>query len=166
MCVVVRGVYDGRLTGTWTSLFRLPEIQEELERGIIATRQALDRLPPPPSMDPVNDIANLLHIFTSELQRHCIQGVPHPDGLLQAMRPAQLKFRKAIRETAPEFVPFEREKAGKKVLLKPRFLDNEEEYGEEGNDGPRARPGKVPRSVYVDEVYERAMQSVFFSPQS
>jgi hypothetical protein len=110
-------------------------------------------------MDPVNDIANLLHIFTSELQRHCIQGVPHSDGLLQAMRPAQLRFRKAIRETAPEFIPFEREKAGKKTLPKPRFLDNEEEYGEEGSEGLQARAA---RSVYVDEVYARAMQSVHY----
>lgn len=137
---------------------RLPEIQEELERGIIATRQALEKLPPPPSTDPINDIANLLHVFTSELGRHCIQGVPHHDGLLQAIRPAQLKFRKAIRETAPEFVPFEREKAGKKVLPKLRFLENEEEDGEE--DTNLTDVDDEERMIYVDEVYERAMQLV------
>ncbi|KAJ2930159.1 hypothetical protein H1R20_g6940, partial [Candolleomyces eurysporus] len=105
---------------------RLPEIQEELERGIIAARQAIERLPPPPSTDPVNDIATLLHSFTSDLRRH-VDGIPNKKGLLQSMRPAQQKFRKAIRDTAPEFMPFHRENAGTRFLPRPQFLDNEEE---------------------------------------
>ncbi|RXW23709.1 hypothetical protein EST38_g2143 [Candolleomyces aberdarensis] len=163
---------------------RLPEIQEELERGIIATRQAIERLPPPPSTDPVNDIANLLHVFTSDLRRH-VDGIPNKKGLLQSMRPAQQKFRKAIRDTAPEFMPFHRENAGTRFLPRPQFLDNEEEFevsasqdaedsypeealseGEEittsaiTTAGGRAKGVKVGRnSIYVDEVYEIAHQA-------
>ncbi|KAF6746773.1 P-loop containing nucleoside triphosphate hydrolase protein [Ephemerocybe angulata] len=145
-----------RLSGVLSDLIskRLPEIQEELERGVIATRQALDALPTPPSTDPVNDIAHLLHIFTSELRRHTVEGIPSPTGLLQAIRPAQQTFRKAIRGTAPHFLPFESGKGRTSASLsRPRFLDNEEEDGGVV-DQTRVRP------IYVDEVYKRARVAI------
>ncbi|KAF5317369.1 hypothetical protein D9611_003615 [Ephemerocybe angulata] len=143
-----------RLSGVLSDLIskRLPEIHEELERGIIATRQALDALPPPPSTDPVNDIAHLLHIFTSDLRRHTVDGIASSTGLLQAIRPAQQTFRKAIRDTAPQFLPFE-SRQGRTTLSRPRFLDNEEEGNAAVNE-TRVRP------IYVDEVLRRAQISI------
>ncbi|KAJ2918308.1 hypothetical protein MD484_g2118, partial [Candolleomyces efflorescens] len=164
---------------------RLPEIQEELERGIIAVRQSIEQLPPPPSTDPVNDIADMLHTFTSDL-RHHVDGIPNQEGLLQSIRPAQKRFRKAIRNTAPEFMPFYRANAGTKFLPRPQFLDHEEEFevsgaptgavvadeelfssseDEEGTAAASTKEGGANRieggdkSIYVDEVFKIAHEA-------
>lgn len=52
--------------------------------------------------------------------------------ILQAIRPAQEKFRKAIRVTAPDFCPFERKFKGTRQLGRATFLHSEE--GEEWNE--------------------------------
>lgn len=115
----------------------MPEIQDELERSIADTSHLLGQLPREPSPDPRSEISTLLHIFTSDLLRH-VEGVPDDDestfgsgiGLIQAIRPAQERFRRAIRETAPDFKPFERDSRGKKHLPRPAFLRSED--GDEG----------------------------------
>lgn len=113
---------------------RLPQIQDELEKAIAETRLALNRLHKEPSNDPLNEIVTLLHIFTNDVAKH-VEGVPHKAGLLQAIRPAQERFRRGIRVTAPKFRPYERAYVGRRHLLKPKFLTNEEENDDdEGSD--------------------------------
>ena len=113
----------------------MPEIQDELERSIIATRKLLGQLPRAPSSDPRSEISTLFHAFTSDLLQH-VEGVPDDSlfgagiGLIQTIRPAQERFRRAIRATAPDFRPFERDTGGKKHLPRPDFLKSEE--GDEG----------------------------------
>jgi hypothetical protein len=107
------------------SIHRLPEIQDELEKSIIRTRDILDGLPKPPSDDPRGEISSLLHTFTSDLAQE-IRGVPDEDGLLQTIRFAQEKFRRAIRMTAPDFRPFELKFKGKRHLGPAKFLRSEE----------------------------------------
>ncbi|KAF8176928.1 hypothetical protein BJ912DRAFT_1146717 [Pholiota molesta] len=119
---------------------RLPPIQVELERSIRATRTLLARLPRPPSADPRSEIITLLHAFTSDLSRH-VEGVPDDKsstfgkgiGLIQAIRPAQERFKMMIRATEPNFKPFKRSEAGKKRLGPATFLENEES-DEEASD--------------------------------
>jgi hypothetical protein len=84
----------------------LPQIQIELENTIQKTRTGLQQLPRPPSSDPVGEIATLLHLFIGELDK-LLEGVPCADDLLQVIRPAQERFRREIRNTAPDFRPFE-----------------------------------------------------------
>ncbi|KIM36795.1 hypothetical protein M413DRAFT_448928 [Hebeloma cylindrosporum] len=164
---------------------RLPEIQDELERSVIATRKLLGQLPRAPSSDPRSEISTLLHAFTSDLLRH-VQGVPDDEhstfgagiGLIQAIRPAQERFRRAIRETAPNFKPFERDTGGKKHLPLPEFLRSEEgDEGEASDDEEEAasvtdmaesanygsldlagKKRKKPSSevIYIDDVLNRA----------
>ncbi|RXW23705.1 hypothetical protein EST38_g2163 [Candolleomyces aberdarensis] len=107
---------------------RLPEIQEELDRSIIKVREILGSLPRPPSTDPVNEVANLLYEFAADLHRH-VDGVPGENGILQCIRPAQDKFRRTIRDTAPQFMPFERRRADGKVLQPPTFLEGDDDIG-------------------------------------
>ena len=151
---------------SFLSFHRLPEIQDELEKSIIRARDLLDSLPNPPSDDPCGEISSLLHTFTSDLAQE-IRGVPDEDGLLQVIRPAQEKFRRAIRMTAPDFLPFERKFEGTRHLCPAKFLRSEEgdEWNEgsesEGNAessselGPRGRSSKA---IYIDQVMERARQ--------
>ncbi|RXW23695.1 hypothetical protein EST38_g2159 [Candolleomyces aberdarensis] len=105
---------------------RLPEIQEELEKSILETQKNLAALPPPPSTDPFNDMAALIYSFNADLHRH-VMGIPDKDGLLQAIRPVQQRFRVAIRGTAPLFIPLARASSSRFTLPPVRFLDNEEE---------------------------------------
>jgi hypothetical protein len=153
------------------SFHRLPEIQDELEKSIIRARDLLDGLPKPPSDDPRGEISSLLHTFTSDLAQE-IRGVPDEDGLLQAIRPAQEKFRRAIRMTAPDFRPFEKEFRGTRQVPRATFLHSEE--GEEWNEGSesesnaeffeldppvsRKRTGRISKAIYIDQVMERARQ--------
>ncbi|KAJ6579851.1 P-loop containing nucleoside triphosphate hydrolase protein [Mycena sp. CBHHK59/15] len=82
----------------------LPQIQIELENTIQKTRTGLQQLPKPPSSDPVGEVESL-HQFMGELN-NILEGVYHPEGLLQVIRQAQEQFRREIRYKAPDFRPF------------------------------------------------------------
>jgi hypothetical protein len=151
---------------------RLPEIHEELEKSIAVTRGLLSALPKAPSSDPLNEICTLIHSFTVDLSLH-VEGVPNHDGLLQTIRPAQEKFRKSIRMTAPNFRPFESSLKEQRHLGRASFLANEEAEDEAGeasdNEGnqkidlfsfPKKAKSIKSRKIYIDEVMEKADQYV------
>ena len=54
-----------------------------------------------------------------------IPGENH-DGLIQTLRGPRDEFRKAIRQTAPYFLPLERSQAVDTTPILPSFLSNEE----------------------------------------
>ena len=143
--------------------YSLPEIQEELEKSLHATRLNLQSLPNEPSKDPHNEISNLIHGFVTDLAKH-IEGVPDKDGLLQTIRPAQEKFRSEIRGTSPQFLPFEKRFAGEKRIRKAKFLKDEdgEEDDDDGNESDDGESNSSWRRkaafICIDEVLERAHQ--------
>ena len=145
-----------------------------MEKSIFITRGLLNALPKAPSSDPHNEICTLIHSFTIDLARH-VEGVPDHDGVLQIIRPAQEKFRKSIRMTAPNFRPFESALKEKRHLGRASFLANEEgedDIGEasdnegegQGDGGFFAKTTTKPqvltksRKIYIDEVMEKAQQ--------
>lgn len=108
----------------------------------------------------------MLHGFATDLARR-VEGVPDENGLLlQCIRPAQEKFRRSLRVTAPDFRPFERRYGQTKQLPSASFLSHEEGHEEIGHDDSDdsddaelvASAPKGP--IYIDEVMERAHQSV------
>jgi hypothetical protein len=135
----------------------MPQIQDELERSINDTHELLSRLPPPPTSDPCSEILFLLHKFSQDLTQQ-IEGVPDgidsvaEQGLIQAIRPEQEKFQKAIRATAPKFSPLEKSlvsaKSWERRVCTPGLLFYEEGFGK---DAANTAPPN-----YVDEVLERA----------
>ncbi|GLB38018.1 putative TRAFAC class dynamin-like GTPase superfamily, dynamin Fzo YdjA family protein [Lyophyllum shimeji] len=154
---------------------RLPQIQDEIEKSIIITRDALNALPKPPSSDPQNEVANLLHKFVRDLSKH-VEGVPE-EGLLQSIRPAQERFRRAVRATAPDFQPFEKRHAKKKRIGKANFLQSEDGHEDfassDSEEHARPSPNSSSRpngassteivltgkEIYIDEVLDRANQA-------
>jgi hypothetical protein len=99
----------------------------------------------------LGEILRLVADFTSDISGH-VEGTPSPDGLMQSIRPAQLRFRRAIRDTAPEFRPYERRVAHNRSLPAPEFLTNEQE----DND-----PDSLDEDVIcIDEVFKRAQMYV------
>ncbi|KAK0229833.1 P-loop containing nucleoside triphosphate hydrolase protein [Armillaria nabsnona] len=129
---------------------RLPNIQMELEHAIEGTLQQLAKLPKEPPKNPLHEISALLSEFAMDVSRH-VEGIPDEEGILQMIRPAQENFKRAIRGTAPQFRPFERNLAGTRTLPAPTFLDNE--------DDEEAVEVKEDQCIYVDEVQKRALHA-------
>ncbi|KAJ7769899.1 P-loop containing nucleoside triphosphate hydrolase protein [Mycena metata] len=132
---------------------RLPQIQIELENTIQRTRSALNQLPRPPSSDPVGEVAGLLHLFIGELDK-ALEGVPHNEGLLQVIRPAQERFRREIRKTAPDFRPF-KQSSMPESFVDPPFLSNEDDHDTLADE--ELKVGSPP--IFIDTVMDRALMS-------
>ncbi|KAJ7443601.1 P-loop containing nucleoside triphosphate hydrolase protein [Mycena galericulata] len=132
---------------------RLPHIQIELDNSIQQTRASLQKLPPPPSTDPVSEVAMLLLGFSGKLHT-VLEGVPFPSGLIQSLRPVHEGFRCHIRRTAPDFRPFESNKKSKNqvhlVYPDPPFLKDEDGYGH------WLEPFSDSVPIYIDQVLARA----------
>ncbi|KAJ7731654.1 P-loop containing nucleoside triphosphate hydrolase protein [Mycena metata] len=135
---------------------RLPQIQLELETALQQTRASIQRLPKPPSDDAILEVTTLVHSFIRELDQ-MIEGVPHADGLIQTIRPAQEEFRRNIRRTAPDFRPFESgQNKGKtqRVFPDPGFLRDEEGHEHwfpPSSNEQASIPVRVP--IYGREVF-------------
>ncbi|KAG9312355.1 P-loop containing nucleoside triphosphate hydrolase protein [Chiua virens] len=104
---------------------RLPEIQDELASAIQDTGRRMSELPKAPSGDPVNEVFKALNDFSRDISCR-VEGTSQ-DGLPQAIRKHQKAFRKAIRRTAPKYVPWEtyKNKNDGTSSAKARFLANE-----------------------------------------
>ncbi|KAK0460501.1 P-loop containing nucleoside triphosphate hydrolase protein [Desarmillaria tabescens] len=130
---------------------RLPDIQLELERAVEGTLDQLAKLPKEPSKNPLHEISALLSAFTMDVSKH-VEGIPDEEGILQSIGPAQERFKRDIRGTAPQFRPFERNRVGTQTLDAPLFLSNEEDETEEGEDA-------LQEYICVDEVHTRALHA-------
>lgn len=107
-------------------------------------------------------------------------GIPEKNGLIQTIHPAQREFRRAIRQTAPVFVPFSRKQFKDRSLPPVKFLDNEEEAeavlppeehdselggSESESDGEETKAkGTGSGVIYIDEVLTLANESVLLFP--
>ncbi len=109
----------------------------------------IDRLPGPPSSEPVSEILKLIGVFVRSIQR-LIDGVPDENGLLQALREPRDEFKEAIRHTAPYFLPLESSFVFKATGTVPpfSFLSNEETWEQE--------PCDASSPIFVDQVLEKA----------
>lgn len=131
------------------------------------TQDELRQLPKPPSPDAQMEILHLVSNFVRDVSRH-LEGTPQEDGLLQSIRPAEDKFKLAIRFTAPDFRAHEKKRPSVRFSLKddekaegsgseearpdavpyPDFLTNEDKYD--------FRPLTDSNAIYIDEVMQRA----------
>jgi hypothetical protein len=129
---------------------RLPELQCELDRLLEQVNDDISCLPDPPSSEPMVEIMKRIGDFVRSIE-HIVAGAPDENGLIQALLRPREQFRRAIRETAPDFRPFEqpRNVSAAPVLPQPRFLLNEEAELE-------WQPNDAGRIVFVDEVMNRA----------
>jgi hypothetical protein len=97
------------------------------------------------------EILNLIGAFVHSVE-HTVRGAPDENGLIQALRcEPRDQFKRAIRQTAPDFRPFKRPKDVTTVKAPPpiEFLANEEsEWNHEHSDPKRA--------IFVEDVVKRA----------
>jgi hypothetical protein len=119
------------------------------------TEAELRALPRAPSGDPVGEVLHVLSSFSRDLSRR-LEGTSDADGFLQTIRPCQEAFKRAIRRTAPNFIPWEKTQKSRE-LPEPRFLANEEGDDEESDDEGE---GEYEHKIYIDEVFKRAQRYV------
>ncbi|KAF7428945.1 hypothetical protein PC9H_008182 [Pleurotus ostreatus] len=115
---------------------RLPVIQEELQKALRKTEEALAAMPKEPSADAFSEVMALLHTFATDVSFHV-------DG-----------FRMAIRSTAPQFVPLEKRVTQDFTMTRPKFLDQEE-----GTDADATDEDSLVEHIFIDEVMARAQKA-------
>ncbi|GAA6050992.1 hypothetical protein JCM3770_005359 [Rhodotorula araucariae] len=104
----------GRLgTGNLTAflsdhLGRLPSIREDLAASLSTVEASLDRLPAPPSSDPVAELHKRLGALRNSLDR-LVAGAPDFERLIRAKVENDTSFRKDLDATEPLFIPFSEE---------------------------------------------------------
>ncbi|KAG2338315.1 hypothetical protein BDR05DRAFT_893920 [Suillus weaverae] len=140
---------------------RLPEIHKELYNILRKTQDEMRKLPKAPSTDPVGEVWHVVNQFSSHLSRR-LEGTPDEDGILQTIRPHQQAFKRAVRATAPLFVPWGED--DDRELPVADFLANEEDEPQK----PQAMASSVlsPRSptpkseeIYIDDVLNHAQRA-------
>ena len=131
-------------------LVRLPELQGEVDRLLEQAEHDISRLPSPPTSEPKVEMLRLISQFVRSVER-LVTGTPGKDGLIQTLRKPQEEFKGNIRQTAPDFRPFERPRdvAALPLLPPPRFLSNEEPESE-------WQPLDATRAIFVEDVMETA----------
>ena len=124
-----------------------------MQKLLTHARDALEKMPREPSDQPVSEVLEILHKFSRDLERE-MDGVADDNGLLQRILPRKEAFRRAIRVTAPDFVPVEKSLDDQYTSSSFSFLNNEETKDD-------VRTGKdnilsVSKAIYIEEVSDSA----------
>lgn len=125
-------------------MFRLPQLADELQGLLKQTDFRLRKLPKPPPENPVSEVIDMVSGFSRSLST-LVEGTPDKRGIHQSIRPLHVKFNNAIRDTAPDFRPYNSE--GSMAYEPPTFLPAE-----------KALLGSDDTIIYVDEVMNMALE--------
>ncbi|KAE9397400.1 P-loop containing nucleoside triphosphate hydrolase protein, partial [Gymnopus androsaceus JB14] len=82
----------------------LPKIREDTSKQLSDCRRTLEQIPPPISEEPATYLLSLVTTFCSEFQT-LVRGRADSAELIRLHRETYGTFKKAIRKTAPNFVP-------------------------------------------------------------
>lgn len=107
----------------------------------------------------MGEILKLIGTFVRSIE-YLVAGTPNEDGLIQAFNEPRERFKKEVRQTAPDFRPLERPRSVSDSnwlaltspdlpLPKPSFLSNEEPESE-------WQPDDDSRAIFVEEVMKKA----------
>lgn len=137
---------------------RLPEIHKELYNILRKTQDEMRKLPKAPSTDPVGEVWNVVGQFSSQLSRR-LEGTPDKDGILQTIRPHQQAFKRAVRATAPHFIPWG--KGDTRELPAIDFLANEEDEPQNPQPSVLTPRSPTPQSeeIYIEDVLNHAQRA-------
>ncbi|GAB1525582.1 hypothetical protein RhiTH_008745 [Rhizoctonia solani] len=116
-------------------LSRLPHICDEVDRLIALNASQLESIPPPPSLDPLAEVLQLVNSFTRDLTQH-VQGDPRSGrpGLVQSLVMSAKAFQEDLREITPVFQPTDKsDNAGSPDT--PNFLPPGEEWPSKSEKG-------------------------------
>ena len=91
----------------------------------------------------------LIGAFVRSIEQ-LVRGAPDENGLIQKLRGPQNDFKRAIRQTAPDFRPLERPEVIDTTPAPPTsFLSSEETEWEQ-------QPSNTSRPIFVEDVMKKA----------
>ncbi|TFY58344.1 hypothetical protein EVG20_g8189 [Dentipellis fragilis] len=159
-----------KLSGVLSDLIRqrLPDLKNEVNNLLESTRLELNILPQRASGDAVGQVVKLIQSFTTEVQRQ-LSGLGDNGAILQKILSEKKRFRRAIRDTAPDFRPWKSDVEVKEGLnLVPDFLLDEEDNpgSPSGNTAIVTRSSGHPvaqdrsKAIFIDTVKHLAEECV------
>lgn len=83
---------------------RIPRLGRDVDEKLAACHEELKSLPPQITGEPASYVLALLSSFCVDVQSH-IMGAPGTEALVQHNRRVYEEFKRAIRSTAPRFIP-------------------------------------------------------------
>ncbi|KAJ1303118.1 hypothetical protein OPQ81_011319 [Rhizoctonia solani] len=154
-------------------LSRLPHICDEVDRLIALNASQLESIPPPPSLDALAEVLQLINSFSRDVTQH-VQGDPRSGraGLVQSLVISAKAFQDELRKITPVFQPTNKgDNEGAPDI--PNFLPPGEHWpprSEKGltywlddvvelAEGARTRelPGEFPFAV-IEELVKRTLE--------
>ncbi|KAI0350447.1 hypothetical protein OH77DRAFT_1430922 [Trametes cingulata] len=133
----------------------LPKLLNEVSTQLAATNKALAALPPQIATEPSAFVLDLVTKFRNDVVE-LVQGSPRHPLLVQANNETYARFKRAIRGTAPPYVPYEdAQRAPKKSRLGKYVRLDDDEEGVPGKG--ITRPAQY---VYLEEVRQHIQASV------
>lgn len=129
----------------------MPSLINEMQRLMQSTLDDLRALPAEVSDDPAAAVLSLVMDFHRDVNIH-VEGVPDSDGLIQQIRAANDRFRRAIRASAPNFRPYKRDKDKDRKHTMPDMTFLAEE-----DDALPTEPQPLP-DLYEDDVSQMSKQ--------
>ncbi|KAI0633205.1 P-loop containing nucleoside triphosphate hydrolase protein [Trametes polyzona] len=131
----------------------LPKLLGEVAAQLTATKKQLAQLPPAVTTEPSAFVLDLVTRFQHDVSE-LVHGSPRRASLVQATRETYERFKYAIRDTAPAFVPFEDAQRAPKSRMRFVRMEDEDE------DGRPAGVGKGAEYQYLEDVREHIRASV------
>ena len=146
------------LTHQHPSLNRIPKLQKEVINQLTACRTELAALPPAVTADPASHVLSLVTSFCAAI-RALVEGGPGTAALVQRNRASYAAFKRAVRATAPPFLPFPSFTEAPPHAFVYLALDlDEEEEDRFQVAGETETPGR--RIMYLRDVKKFIAQSV------
>ncbi|KAH9915919.1 P-loop containing nucleoside triphosphate hydrolase protein [Epithele typhae] len=130
---------------------KLPTFAREVAVHRAACADEIARLPPVVTADPPTHVLELVTTFCGAVSNR-VEGSPVHAALVQRHNEAYISFKRAIRGTAPEFVPFERVGA---PLGWSRVSSEDSDVEDNSSDGHDEDNDEERNALYLDDVRAR-----------
>lgn len=126
---------------------RIPRLGREIDEKLATCYEELKSLPPQITGEPASYVLTLLSSFCVDVQSHIIGG-PGTETLVQHNRRVYEDFKRAIRSTAPRFIPLP---SAEDTAPK---LNGQERAGPEDEDGLEdvLQDGSGADSMYLKDM--------------
>ncbi|KAH9932350.1 P-loop containing nucleoside triphosphate hydrolase protein [Fomitopsis serialis] len=137
----------------------IPKLQKEVVHQLTTCRAELDALPPAITADPASYVLSLITSFCGLVVAY-VQGGPSTAHFVQQNRVSYAAFKRAVRGTAPPFLPFPSAAEAPGHALAYLGLDLEEEEDGFQPVGETPAGGAQTKRMYLRDVKQYIARSI------
>ncbi|KAH9843658.1 P-loop containing nucleoside triphosphate hydrolase protein [Rhodofomes roseus] len=136
----------------------LPRLQHDVEQKLSACCAGLRKIPKEVTNEPASYVLGLLSSFCVDIQSHVV-GVPGAEVLVQHNRRTYGTFKRAIRSTAPRFIPLPSASDAPSNAIRVDVLSDPEDDETIENDSPPGIHTQVVRQMYLKDMRTHIQRS-------